>query len=150
MNTNTNSHINTDVLSEIISFLNITEDKQVLTSCRQLFNLTDNENNQILRTWENNSKYECKENKNKTEWYVNGKLHREADLPAIEWTDGTKHWYINGKRHREVDRPAVEWSADYKSWWVDGKRHRDNNKPAVEYADGSKEWWVNGEFIRSA
>ena len=56
MNININSQINTDVLGNIISFLDITEDKQVLTAFEQLFNLSDNESNQILRTWKNYSK----------------------------------------------------------------------------------------------
>ena len=25
-------------------------------------------------------------------WLVNGKLHRENDLPAVEWADGSKAW----------------------------------------------------------
>ena len=54
-----NTNVNVDVLGEIISFLDITEDKSILNIHKQLFNLTDNESNQILRTWENNSKYEC-------------------------------------------------------------------------------------------
>ena len=43
-------------------------------------------------------------------WYNSkGKLHRENDLPAIEWLNGDKEWYLNGKLHRENDLPAVEW-----------------------------------------
>jgi hypothetical protein len=30
-------------------------------------------------------------------WYINGKIHRENDKPAIELIDGEKFWYINGK-----------------------------------------------------
>ena len=29
-------------------------------------------------------------------WYLNGKLHRENDLPAIIHSDGTQEWYLNG------------------------------------------------------
>jgi hypothetical protein len=54
-------------------------------------------------------------------WYNEaGLLHREDDLPAVEYATGTKQWYKNGKRHRE-----------------DG--------PACEYPDGTKCWFINGE-----
>ena len=118
--------MNTDILGEIICYLNIKEDKSILTSCQLIFNLTDNEKTQILRTWENNSKYECRVFGDRKEWYVNGRLHREADKPAIEHENGSKEWWVNGKRHRDAD------------------------KPAVEYADGRKEWWVNDRLIRSS
>ena len=49
-------------------------------------------------------------------------LHRENDLPAIEYYDGAKLWYVNDKLHRE-------------------------NGPAIEYPDGSKSWWLNGKEI---
>ena len=56
---------------------------------------------------------------NKTEWYFEGKLHRE-DGHAVEWSDGDKHWYKNGKRHRE-DGPAIEYNNGYKAWYLKGK-----------------------------
>jgi hypothetical protein len=143
-----NTNVNVDVLAEIISFLDITEDKSILTSCQMIFNLSDNESNQILRTWENNSKYECKVFDNKKEWWVNNKKHREADLPAIEYVDGYKEWWVNGQRHRDNDKPAVYWVNGYKAWYVNGQRHRDNDKPAIEYTDGTKAWYVNGQRHR--
>lgn len=40
------------------------------------------------------------------EWYKNGKLHRDNDLPAV--IDGVnKKWYKYGKLHRDNDLPAV-------------------------------------------
>ena len=82
------------------------------------------------------------------EWYKNGKIHRESDLPAIEDSDGTKYWYKEGKLHRENDLPAVEHSSGTKKWYKEGKRHRDNNKPAIIWFDGKKEYWVNGKRIK--
>jgi hypothetical protein len=32
----------------------------------------------------------------KTEWRLNGYLHRE-DGPAIEWANGEKEWYLKGE-----------------------------------------------------
>jgi hypothetical protein len=29
------------------------------------------------------------------EWYKNGKLHREGDLPAIQFLNGNNFWYMN-------------------------------------------------------
>jgi hypothetical protein len=95
----------------------------------------------------------------------NGKLHREGDLPAIEWrngdksyrihgelhredgpaiySNGHKEWWVNGQLHRE-DGPAIEYSnGHHKEWCINGKRHRLEG-PAIEYADGAKSWWLNG------
>jgi hypothetical protein len=51
-------------------------------------------------------------------WYINGKLHRDNDLPAVEWFNGPKEWYVNGLYHRENDLPAyVDDRRKYYSWW---------------------------------
>jgi len=71
-------------------------------------------------------------------------LHRE-DVPAVEWSDGSKFWFINGEHHRE-DGPAVEWANGDKYWYINDKRHREDG-PAVEYANGNKYWYINGVFI---
>jgi antitoxin component YwqK of YwqJK toxin-antitoxin module len=81
------------------------------------------------------------------EWYKNGKLHREGDLPAVEW-DGSKFWYKNGKLHREGDLPAVEYPDGSKFWFKNGQYHREGDLPAKEYPDGTKEWFKNGQFIK--
>jgi len=54
----------------------------------------------------------------RTEWYLNGKLHRE-DGPAVTNSDGYKVWYLNGKRHRE-DGPAIEHNHVEKMWFLNG------------------------------
>jgi hypothetical protein len=84
------------------------------------------------------------------EWYINGKLNRDNDLPAFERANGSKSWYVNGLRHRDNDLPAiVDVSAyGYKSWYVDGKQHRDNDLPALENVNGHKEWYTNGKRYR--
>jgi len=81
-------------------------------------------------------------------WYVNGQLHRENGLPAVEGVDGSKWWYVNGQRHRENGLPACEWADGAKEWYVNGQLHRENGLPACEWVDGSKEWWVNGKRVR--
>ena len=86
--------------------------------------------------------YEVTVTPEKTEWRLNGNLHRE-DGPAIEWTDGTKAWWLNGKCHRE-DGPARVWPNGRKEWYVNGQLHRVDG-PAIEYANGDKEWWLDGK-----
>jgi hypothetical protein len=87
--------------------------------------------------------YKVKVFDDRTEWYLNGKLHRE-DGPAIEYANGDKAWRLNGKLHRE-DGPAAEDVDGNKSWWLNGKLHREDG-PAIEYANGDKSWWVNGKW----
>jgi hypothetical protein len=50
-----------------------------------------------------------------TEWYLNGKLHRE-DGPAIEYKNGDKSWWLNGNLHREGG-PAIIRANGNKLWW---------------------------------
>ena len=72
------------------------------------------------------------------EYYINGKLHREGGLPAIERADGSKEYWKNGKLHREGGLPAIERANGSKQYYVNGKLHREGGLPAIERADGSK------------
>ena len=81
-------------------------------------------------------------------YYLDGKLHRENDKPAVEHANGTKSWWYKGELHRENDKPSVEWPAGRKDWYRKGQRHRENDKPAYEDVDGTKEWWYNGQRHR--
>ena len=64
--------------------------------------------------------YEIRVYSDKTEWLINGKLHRK-DGPAIEYASGSKFWYLNGLCHRE-DGPAVEYASGSKYWCLNGKQ----------------------------
>ena len=77
-----------------------------------------------------------------------GRWHRDYDLPAVVWSDGSCTWYQNDKYHRDSDLPAYIDSNGYSSWWKNDKRHRDNDLPALIWPDGKCEWWVNGELIK--
>ncbi len=90
---------------------------------------------------ENGITYQVTVTPKKTEWRLNGQLHRENG-PAREFSDGTKSWYLNGKLHRE-DGPAHVYSDGTKSWYLNGKLHRVDG-PAREFSDGRKEWWIDG------
>ena len=56
-------------------------------------------------------------------WYKNGKYHRDGDLPAIEFNNGTKYWYKNDKYHRDGDLPAIEYANGYKLWYKNGIKY---------------------------
>ena len=61
--------------------------------------------------------YTVKVYDDRTEWFLNGKYHRE-DGPAVECVDGHKAWFLNGKCHRK-DGPAIERADGSKEWWLD-------------------------------
>jgi hypothetical protein len=81
-------------------------------------------------------------------WYVNGKLHREGDEPAVIRANGDQKWYVHGKRHREGDRPAIIRANGDQMWYVHGKLHREGDNPAVILPNGDQEWYVNDELHR--
>ena len=62
--------------------------------------------------------------------------------------EGTVWYYLDEKLHRENDKPAVEYPDGTKVWYYKGQLYRENDKPAVERADGTKAWWVNGIRIK--
>lgn len=74
----------------------------------------------------------------------NWNKHRDGDLPAIEYKDGTKIWYKNGVKHRDGDLPAVIFPDGHQEWWVNGKLHRDNG-PAIIRTEGRIFYFKNGE-----
>jgi hypothetical protein len=71
-------------------------------------------------------------------------LHRDYDLPAVVWRDGTLDWYQEGARHRDHDRPAITLADGSCFWYQHGIPHRGNDQPAVVWADGTLEWYRNG------
>ena len=54
------------------------------------------------------------------EWRLDGKLHRDGDLPAAIDADGTKFWRQHGKLHR-LTGPAVEYSNGEVEYWIKGE-----------------------------
>ena len=84
----------------------------------------------------------------RTEWWLGDQLHREGNLPAIEWAHGTKEYYKNGEWHRDGDLPAIEYASGTKKYYKNGKLHRDGDKPADESENGSKHYYKNGKMHR--
>jgi hypothetical protein len=73
--------------------------------------------------------------------------NRTALIHSITETRGansTRYWYKDGKLHRDGDLPAIEYANSLRYWYKDGKLHRDGDLPAVEYASGTKEWYKDG------
>jgi hypothetical protein len=81
-------------------------------------------------------------------WFKHGKLHRDGDLPAQIHSNGTQLWYQHGKLHRDGDLPAAICSIGTQSWYQHGKRHRDGDLPALIRADGTHIWYKHGELHR--
>ena len=79
---------------------------------------------------------------------TSGNTHREDDLPAIENENGDREWYKNGALHRDGDLPAKTTSTEQR-WYKYGRPHRDDNKPAiVNTVTGVSEWFVGGRRHR--
>jgi hypothetical protein len=90
------------------------------------------------------TEYNVRVYETKTEWRnKEGKLHRECDLPAVEFNDGHKTWYKEGKLHRE-NGPAIVYNNGDKSWYKNDLRHREDG-PAVEWGEARK-YCLNGVF----
>ena len=71
-------------------------------------------------------------------WYnERGHYHREDDLPAVEWKNGTKVWYKNGLRHRENGLPAIVYVTGTTVWYDENEvRYRID-----EWIDQDKAWY---------
>jgi hypothetical protein len=78
------------------------------------------------------------------QYYLNDLLHRE-DGPAVILTDGSKYYFINGKYHRDGNLPAIEYPNGTKYYYLNDRPHREDG-PAVEYSDGDKEFHLYGKF----
>jgi len=72
-----------------------------------------------------------------TFYFRDEQLHRDGDLPAIEYASGEKQWFVNGEYHREGDLPSIQGKTR-KEWYKNGELHREGGLPAVQY--GFKVW----------
>lgn len=74
-------------------------------------------------------------------------LHRDNDLPAIVYKEGTQGWYRDNDHHRDGDLPAFI-SAYVKAYFRHGNLHRENG-PAYIIIDGESEWYIDGIKVDS-
>jgi hypothetical protein len=84
----------------------------------------------------------------KQEWYRNGLIHRDNDLPAIILSNGDQIWCKNDKVHRDGDLPAIEYANGTKKWYQNGKLFRNNNLPTETRSNGDQMWHKNGLLHR--
>ena len=82
-----------------------------------------------------------------TEWRLDGQRHRENDLPAQMYADGTNKWYTHNKLHRDGGRPAIEYPDGGCAWYTNGRLTRGGGLPAVIFGDGKAQWWTDGKYV---
>jgi len=63
----------------------------------------------------------------------NGQLHREGDLPAIIYGNGSKFWLKNDQSHREGDEPAYIHANGSKRWYKNGLEYDNFNLTNLFY-----------------
>jgi|SRR6185437_1534814 len=158
-------YLHTDLLREIVGFLDITTDVFLTalqshweriseyTETRSLVTKTkfssggeriERRIQGRLQSIRDRPAIECPTGK---AWFQQGRLHRDGDKPAIKYADGNREWRIQGMLHRKDDLPALV-TETCKKWFWNGQLHREGGKPAVEWEEGSKEWYEHGESYR--
>lgn len=82
-----------------------------------------------------------------TYYTIKGKVHRNADLPAIVSEDGYKAWYKNGMLHR-IGKPAIIYPSGTEEYFKNGKRHNDFG-PAIISRKPFENifYYLNGEHV---
>jgi hypothetical protein len=86
--------------------------------------------------------------KNKTEYWKNGRLHSDNNLPAVITSTGIALYYVNGLLHRDDDLPSIE-KHDCKEWFRYGVPFRMNPMDPTKEFRFHKEWHdSNGNLHR--
>lgn len=80
------------------------------------------------------------------QFMIGGILHRDNDLPAIVYPNGSAKWFKEHKLHRDNDQPAIVFEDGSQFWFTDGKKTRSNGLPAVLWADGDVEYWLDNKL----
>ena len=101
------------------------------------------------------------------EYWANGRLHRDDDLPAVRDADGSQWWvkgllhrdhgparisvhgglteyFQHGLRHRTNGPAVIGDPVRAQEWFSRGLRHRDGDQPAVITPDGSAHYFKHG------
>lgn len=76
------------------------------------------------------------------------KIKYTSEIPndftgIAEYPNGSKYWFLNGKIHRNNDLPAIENANGSKYWHLNGRLHKETG-PAIEFVNGNKYWYLNG------
>jgi hypothetical protein len=80
-------------------------------------------------------------------YYKDDQPHRDNDLPAVEFANGTKHWCQNGKHHRDNDLPAIIHSSGTKQWFKDGELHRLAGPAWITDKEIYKHYYINDKYL---
>ena len=78
---------------------------------------------------------------------TNHMIHRDYDLPAVIFPDGSKEWYQHGLRHRNHDRPAIMRSNGDCTWYLFDQIHRNQDRPAM-ILEKKQKWYQFGRVHR--
>ncbi len=57
------------------------------------------------------------------EYRIEGKLHRNDDLPTVIYHNGTRKWYRYGALHRGNNLPAIVYSDGECRWYFHNTRY---------------------------
>lgn len=85
-----------------------------------------------------------KEFDNRTEYRFDGVLHREDDLPAIDFFNGTKKYFIHGLLSRGGGEPAIIYNYGRMEYYLNGVKHRDGDLPTTIFPNGTQKYSLNG------
>jgi hypothetical protein len=83
-------------------------------------------------------------------WTLDGRHHRENDLPAVIMNNNTyKLWLKHGKFHRDGDLPALIDGDNHLEWYQNNELHREGGLPAyirvnTESGTTTKYWYIHG------
>lgn len=81
-----------------------------------------------------------------TYYFHLGRLHRDAEHPAVISTEREEYW-IDGKvATRTYDRPGIN-NTSVQEWYFEGQLHRHNDLPACVRKDESR-WYYKGKLHR--
>lgn len=53
-------------------------------------------------------------------WFLNDRIHRNKDLPAVEFFNGSKFWHQHSLKHR-IYGPARMFAGGEKDYWITGQ-----------------------------
>lgn len=91
-----------------------------------------------------NKPMEVRDKEGNVEFQLDGKLHRDGDLPAVIKANGDRHWYQHDELHRGGDKPAIEMADGTLHYFKNGVSHRAGGKPTTVYGTGATEYRVKG------
>lgn len=100
----------------------------ILYQCSKLYDYVFKQYPELIRDNEGNVYYRD----------ASGKTHRDNDLPAVMYTEGTQKWFKHGMPHRDNDLPAAMYADGTLQWYSHGELHREGDQPAEITSKGNQ------------